>query len=93
MINLKKITSWKYFGTAAAFSVSFAVGFFMSDAKIAGIASFADISAAGAVGLAPSAAVFTGSLVRSILSGSVGHNIVKLLSRKTIRSCAVSTHL
>ncbi len=78
MINLKKITSWKYFGTAAAFSVSFAVGFFMSDAKIAGIASFADISAAGAVGLAPSAAVFTGSLVRSILSGSVGHNIVKL---------------
>lgn len=78
MINLKKITSWKYFGTAAAFSVSFAVGFFMSDAKIAGIASFADISAAGAVGLVPSAAVFTGSLVRSILSGSVGHNIVKL---------------
>ena len=31
MINLKKITSWKYFGTAAAFSVSFAVGFFMSE--------------------------------------------------------------
>lgn len=78
MINLKKITSWKYFGTAAAFSASFAVGFFMSDVKIAGIASFADISAAGAVGLTSSAAVFTGSLVRSILGGSIGHNIVKL---------------
>ena len=78
MIKLKKIISWKYFGTAAAFSASFAVGFFMSDAKIAGVASFADISASGAVGLTPSAALFTGSLVRSILSGAVGHNIVKL---------------
>lgn len=78
MIKIKKITSWKYFGTAAAFSASFAVGFLMSDAKIAGVASFADISAAGAVGLTPSAAVFTGSLVRSILDGAVGHNIVKL---------------
>ena len=78
MIILKKITSWKYFRNAAAFSASFAAGFFMSDAKIAGIASFADISASGAVGLASSAAVFTGSIVRSILSGTVGHNIVKL---------------
>ncbi|MCR4640047.1 SpoIIE family protein phosphatase [Ruminococcus sp.] len=78
MMIIKKIISWKYFRTAAAFSASFAAGFFLSDAKIAGIASFADISAAGAVGLTSSAAVFTGSLVRSILSGTVGHNIVKL---------------
>jgi stage II sporulation protein E len=78
MIKIKNIISWKYFYNAAAFSASFAAGFFMSDAKIAGVASFADISAAGAVGLTSSAAVFTGSLVRSILSGAVGHNIVKL---------------
>ncbi|MBP5378202.1 MAG: SpoIIE family protein phosphatase [Ruminococcus sp.] len=78
MIKIKRIISWKYLRTAVSFAAAFGAGFFLSDTKIGGVASFADISVSGAAGLIPSSAVFTGSIVRSILSGAVGHNIVKL---------------
>ena len=77
---LKRIKEWRYTWTAAAYAAAFAAGYFLTGTKVAGIASFADISAAGAVGLPYSAAVFTGGLIRSILDGAVGHNIVKLSS-------------
>ena len=75
---VKTIKEWRYAGASAAFSACVGAGFFLSGAKVVGVASFADISAAGAVGLPYSAAVFTGSLVRSIMAGTIGHNIVKL---------------
>ena len=78
MIRIKRIISWKYFGTSAGFALSLGAGFMLSDAKVAGVAAFSDISLAGAMELVPSSAVFTGSLLRSILDGAVGHNIVKL---------------
>ena len=77
---VKNIREWRYAGTAAAFAACFGAGFLLTGARVGGVASFADISAAGAVGLPWSAAVFIGSLVRSIIGGSVGHNIVKLSS-------------
>ena len=64
--------------TAVLFVISFAAGALLSDASMAGTASFADIAAAGAVPLPCSAAVFTGGLLRSIVSGNVGRNTVRL---------------
>ena len=78
MINIKKLREWQYSSFAFFFAVCAAAGFVLSGAKVGGVASFADISAAGAVGLPYSAAVFTGSMVRCIISGTVGRNIVKL---------------
>ena len=80
MLNIKAIMSWKYSGAAAAYAAAAAAGFFLAGTKIAGVASFADISISGALELPYSAAVFAGSLVRSIIGGDIGHNIVKLSS-------------
>ena len=80
MFNIKAIRSWKYSGAAAAYAIAAAAGFFLAGTKIAGVASFADISISGALELPYSAAVFAGSLVRSIIGGDIGHNIVKLSS-------------
>lgn len=80
MLNIKKIVTWKYAGAAGAFAASLAAGFLLSGTSVAGVASFADISLAGAVGLPQAAAVFTGSVIRSIIGGTVGRNIVKLTS-------------
>ena len=80
MLKIKAVKSWKYGNAAAAYAAAAAAGFFLAGTRIAGIASFADISFSGALGLPYSAAVFAGSLVRSILGGDVGHNIVKLSS-------------
>lgn len=80
MLKIKALMSWKYGGFAAAYAAAAAAGFFLAGTRVAGVASFADISVSGAVGLPYSAAVFAGSLVRSIISGGVGHNIVKLSS-------------
>ena len=77
---VRRIREWRYAGVSAAFAACVGAGFFLSGAKVGGVASFADISAAGAVGLPYSAAVFTGSLVRSIAAGTIGDNIVKLAS-------------
>ena len=60
------------------FTAQLAAGFLFSGTRISGAAAFADISIAGASGLAGSAAVLTGSLLYCFLSGSIGRNIVKL---------------
>lgn len=69
-------------GTAAelagGFVLALSAGYMLSDTQLAGVASFADISLAGALSLPTSAAVLTGSLLRSIIGGSVGRNIVKI---------------
>ena len=80
MLNIKAIRSWRYGSAVFAYTLAVAAGFFLSGTRIAGVASFADISISGALELPYSAAVFAGSLVRSIISGDIGHNIVKLSS-------------
>ena len=76
--NVKKIIESPAAVSAGAFLLSLAAGWILSGASIAGAASFADVSLAGGLGLSYSAAVFTGGLVRSIIQGSVGRNIVKI---------------
>ena len=80
MLKIKDITTWKYAGAASAFAASSVSGFLFAGTRVAGVVSFADISISGAVGLPYSAAVFAGSMVRSIIGGDIGHNIVKLSS-------------
>ncbi|MBR6967470.1 MAG: SpoIIE family protein phosphatase [Ruminococcus sp.] len=80
MISIKHRRITERMKTAAAFAASLAAGALLSGTKMAGIASFADISLAGAVGLPYAALVFSGALIRSIIGGSIGHNIVKLSS-------------
>ena len=55
-----------------------AAGFVFSGASMVGTSAFADISIAGAAGLAGSGAVFMGSLLRGFADASIGKNIVKL---------------
>lgn len=78
MIKIKHRQIWERFGGVSAFAASFAAGAILSGTKMAGIASFADISLAGAAGLPYAALVFAGAMVRSITGGAIGHNIVKL---------------
>jgi len=66
--------------TALSLLLSAAAGALLSGSDIAGTASFAGISAAGAVSLPCSAAVFTGALLRSAVCGTVGRNAVMLTS-------------
>jgi len=66
------------FGRATVFCASFAGGFLLSGAEIAGKASFANISLAGALTLPYSAAVMAGSIVRCVISGSVPSNMVHI---------------
>ncbi|SHM82051.1 Stage II sporulation protein E (SpoIIE) [Ruminococcus flavefaciens] len=80
MMNIKILREWQYSSFAFSFAACGLAGFLLSGARVGGVASFADISVAGAVGLPCSAAVFTGSMVRSIIGGRVGRNIVKLSS-------------
>lgn len=63
-----------------SFLSAMASGFFLSGADIAGVASFADISLAGALGVVTSPAVLAGSLLRCIVDGTVGKNIVKIIA-------------
>ena len=63
---------------AAEFAAAFAAGFVFSGTNVGGAAAFSDISAAGALDLSGSAAVFLGSLLYSIITGGIGKNIVKL---------------
>ena len=60
------------------FTAELAAGFVFSGTHMSGASAFADISIAGAAELAGSAAVFTGSLLYSFISGTIGSNIVKL---------------
>ncbi|WP_080676415.1 SpoIIE family protein phosphatase [Ruminococcus flavefaciens] len=80
MINIKKLREWQYSPFVFSFAACVLAGFMLSGAKVGGVSSFADISIAGAVGLPYSAAVFAGSMVRSIINDAVGRNIVKLSS-------------
>ena len=80
MLRIKEMKAWRYAGPAAAYASAAAAGFLLAGTSVAGVASFADISLSGALGLPCSAAVFAGSLVRSIAGGDVGRNIVKLSS-------------
>ncbi len=64
--------------SVGAFILSAVSGFVLSGASMAGVSSFADAALTGGLGLPSSAAVLTGSLVRSIIGGTVGRNIVKI---------------
>ena len=78
MLKIKDLIVVKYATQVSSFAAAAATGFFLTGTRVAGISSFADISLSGAVDLPYSAAVFTGSLIRSIIGGNIGHNIVKL---------------
>lgn len=80
MLNVRSISNNRFSKAAAIFVFAFIIGFLLSDTKMAGVASFADISIAGALGLPAATAVFTGSLIHSILLGNVGKNIIKISS-------------
>ncbi|HEZ7987449.1 MAG TPA: hypothetical protein RWO09_11050, partial [Ruminococcus sp.] len=67
MLNVRSISNNRFSKAAAIFVFAFIIGFLLSDTKMAGVASFADISIAGALGLPAATAVFTGSLIHSIL--------------------------
>lgn len=82
-----KIRSLKENPSALAFvgfMGTFASGFLLSGTKIAGVSSFSDISLTGALPLPYASAVLIGALVRSIISQSVGHNIVRLAAMMII---------
>ncbi len=78
MLEIRKIRLSGSILTTAAFVLSAAAGFCLSAAETVGVASFADISLAGASGVFSSAAVLLGSIVRSLISGNIGKNIVKI---------------
>lgn len=64
--------------SVGTFILSASAGFVLSGASMVGVSSFADVALTGGFGLPYSAAVLTGSLVRSIIGGAVGRNIVKI---------------
>lgn len=68
----------------AGLLLSFAGGFVFSGSNIAGIASFADISLAGALNMPCAAAVFAGAIVRCVLTDTVGRSIVKIAAISVI---------
>lgn len=76
--NVKKIINSPAAASAGAFLLCLGAGWLLSGANITGAVSFADVSLAGGLNLPYSAAVFTGDLVRSIVQGNVGRNIVKI---------------
>lgn len=78
MLNIRKKASSSSIGAAGVFVLSLTAGFMLTGTNMAGTASFADISLAGALELPASAAVLTGSIVRSIIERNVGKNIVKI---------------
>ena len=91
-------------GQSAAFAASAAGGFILSGTSISGAASFVSISLVGAVPLPYTAAVFAGSLMRYIITGTAAANavhfaamiiclIVKLAfdSSLTPRKCGIVT--
>ncbi len=77
MLNIKP-SEKKTTEKIAAFTLIFVAGFMLADTSIAGAASFADISLAGALNLPMSAAVLMGSMIKSVISGALGKNIVKI---------------
>lgn len=83
MTKVKK--SGNYFiKSISGLVVSFISGFVFSVSDIAGVASFADISLAGALSLPYSAAVLIGAIIRCIVTDTVGKSIVKLFAMAII---------
>lgn len=80
MLKLSEIQKNSIAGSVVMFTASFMTGFLLADTKIGGVASFADISAAGALGLPSATAILTGSIIHSIFMRSVGKNIIKISS-------------
>ncbi len=104
MLKSRSAVKFGIFGQTAVFFISLAAGFFLTGASMTGISSFADISLSGALSLPYSSAVLAGTLLRSIVSGTVGKNIVKLAamiltvifkllfeSKTDARSCGIFT--
>ncbi|MBR4628166.1 MAG: SpoIIE family protein phosphatase [Ruminococcus sp.] len=80
MIKTGQLTDSSAAEVIGGFILSLLAGYMLSDSTLAGAASFADISLAGALSLPFTPAVLTGSLIHSIAAGNVGRNIVKISS-------------
>lgn len=80
MLKTEKAENSGVVWSAGAVLLSLASGFLLSGSSIAGVASFANISLAGAVSLPSSAAVLTGSILRYIVAGNIHSSIVQLFS-------------
>lgn len=66
-----KVSAVMYFVSAAL------AGFVFTGEGMSGISSLADISLCGSLDVVSSSAVLVGSLIRSVISGNIGKNIVK----------------
>lgn len=84
MGRIKKTVRIQLIKSIAGILCSFAGGFVFSISDIAGVASFADISLAGALSLPFSVAVLIGGIVHCIVTDTVGKSIVKLVSMTVI---------
>ena len=80
MIRTGRLTENGTAEVIGGFMLSLAAGYLLADSVLAGVASFADISLAGALSLPFAPAVLTGSLIHCITGGTVGRNIVKISS-------------
>lgn len=78
MKKKKKIHRKKSATALWAFVSALVSGYILSGTNMAGVASFADISIAGAVSLPTATAVLTGSFFHCIVSHDIGKNIVKI---------------
>lgn len=76
--TIRKVVFSRPFAAAAGFTASMAAGALLTDSSMAGVASFADISLAGALPAQYTAAMLIGGILRSVAAGTVGRNIVKL---------------
>lgn len=70
--------------TSLGLLLAFAGGFIFSGSAVAGVASFADISLAGALELPYAVAALIGGMIRGVLTDSIGRGIVKLAAMSFI---------
>lgn len=78
--NTKKLHENNSVLKLCSFISALGAGFILSETDMAGVASFADISIAGALSLPMSTMVFAGSFVHCLIAHTVGKNIVKIIA-------------
>ncbi len=84
MKTIRKAAQIPAVRSAAGLLMSFAGGFIFSGSDVAGVASFADISLAGALSLPYASAVLIGAVIHGITTDTVGKGIVKLAAMSFI---------
>ena len=78
MSKIKKMKISAKMSAVLYFLAFAAAGFVFTGEGMSGISSLADISLCGSLDVTSSSAVLVGSLIRSVISGNTGKNIVKI---------------